>query len=51
VHQAASRGSERLLRAVLAAGGERTARDRSGATPVDVARSRGRAKLVKLLSA
>jgi ankyrin repeat protein len=51
VHQAASRGSERLLRAVLAASGDRRARDRSGSTPLDVARSRGRAKLVKLLSA
>jgi ankyrin repeat protein len=38
VHQAASRGNARLLRAVLDAGGERRRKDRQGKLPRDIAR-------------
>jgi ankyrin repeat protein len=50
VHQAASRGGERMLRALLAKGGDASLRDSDGLTPLDVARSRGRPALVELLS-
>jgi len=39
VHQAASRGNGRLLRAVLAAGGHTHFHDKQGNTPADLARS------------
>jgi ankyrin repeat protein len=47
VHQAASRGNERMLRAVIEAGGDPRRRDRKGQTPRDVSRSD---KLAALLS-
>lgn len=50
VHQAASRGNERLLRAVLDAGGDVRRRDKQGMTPVDVAKSMRRGKLLAMMS-
>lgn len=50
VHQAASRGNERMLRAVLDAGGDLTRRDNSGRTPLNVAKMMNRRKLIPLLS-
>jgi ankyrin repeat protein len=50
VHQAASRGNERLMQAVLEAGGDPSRGDKDGDTPLDVARARLRPKLVKLLN-
>ena len=50
VHQAASRGNERMMRAVLDAGGDLTRRDKQGLTPFDIAKSAGRSKLMPLLS-
>lgn len=38
-HQAASRGNARLLKAVIEAGADLSQRDRSGRTPLDVART------------
>jgi len=49
VHQAASRGNERMLRAVLDAGGDLNRRDRQGRTPLDVAAMSGRKKLIPML--
>jgi len=49
VHQAASRGNERMLRAVVDAGGDLKRRDRLGRTPRDVAAAAGRKKLIPLL--
>jgi ankyrin repeat protein len=40
VHQAASRGNARLLRAVLEAGGDENRRDHEGFTPGDIAKAR-----------
>lgn len=51
VHQAASRGNERMMRAVLEAGGDLTRQDKSGATPLDIAKAMGRGKLVALMAA
>lgn len=51
VHQAASRGNARVLKAVLDAGGDLKQRDHLGATPLDVARTMARTKLVPLLTA
>jgi ankyrin repeat protein len=51
VHQAASRGNARIMRAVLDAGGGLGRRDKQGRTPVDVARLMGREKLLALMSA
>jgi ankyrin repeat protein len=51
VHQAASRGNARIMRAVLDAGGDLGRRDKQGRTPIDVARSMGRDKLLALMSA
>lgn len=48
LHQAASRGNERLFRALLERGGDAGARGAAGETPLDVARGKGRAKLVAL---
>jgi ankyrin repeat protein len=50
VHQAASRGNERMLRAVLEAGGDLTQRDNQGFIPFDIAKTAGRSKLMPLLS-
>jgi ankyrin repeat protein len=44
VHQAASRGNVNMLKAVLAAGGDASARDAEGLTPRDVARNTATAK-------
>lgn len=49
VHQAASRGNERMLRAALAAGGDRTARSKEGQTPVDVARQALKPNMLAIL--
>jgi hypothetical protein len=38
-----------MLKAVLASGGDRSKKDRSGNTPRDVAKVMGRTKLVPLL--
>ncbi len=51
VHQAASRGNERMMRAVLQAGGDLTRRDKSGDTPMDIAKAMGRGKLVAMMAA
>ena len=48
VHQAASRGNARMMRAVLDAGGDLRRRDKHGRTPVDIARAPGRDKLVAM---
>jgi ankyrin repeat protein len=50
VHQATSRGNERMLRSVLEAGGDVTRRDKLGRTPLDVAKIMKRAKLIPMLS-
>jgi ankyrin repeat protein len=47
VHQAASRGNERMWRAVLEAGGDLHRRDDTGDTPGDVAEMAGKTKLLK----
>ena len=47
VHQAASRGNARMLRAVLDGGGDPERRDREGRTPHDVTRS---AKVAAMLA-
>jgi ankyrin repeat protein len=47
VHQAASRGNENALRAVLKAGGDATRRDQSGRSPRDLAT---KSKLAELLA-
>jgi ankyrin repeat protein len=49
VHQAASRGNARLLRAVLEAGGDRSRKDQDGGTPLDVARSMRRFEMAEIL--
>ena len=49
VHQAVSRGNERLLRALLEHGGDRTARNAAGKTPLHLARAKGKAKIVAVL--
>jgi ankyrin repeat protein len=46
VHQAASRGNERVWRAVLEAGGDLKRRDKGGDMPLDVAEAMGRMKLL-----
>jgi ankyrin repeat protein len=48
VHQAASRGNVRILRAVLDAGGDPKRRDKEGRTPRDVTMSD---KLAEMLAA
>jgi ankyrin repeat protein len=47
VHQAASRGNERALRAVLDAGGEKARRDKSGQVPRDLTKSGKVAEMLK----
>jgi ankyrin repeat protein len=49
VHQAASRGNEKMLREVLDAGGDTTRKDNNGDTPLIVALARGRPKIIALL--
>jgi len=51
VHQAASRGNARMMRAVLDAGGDLGRCDKQGRTPIDIARSMDRDKLLALMSA
>jgi len=46
VHQAASRGNQRMLRAVLDAGGDLSVRDKEGNTPRDIA---SREKLIAMM--
>lgn len=50
VHQAASRGNERMMRAVLDAGGNPSLRDKAGRSALDIARAAGRTKLVAMMS-
>lgn len=45
VHQAASRGNERILRALLGAGGDPQRKDKQGRTPLDITRGARRPKL------
>ena len=49
VHQAASRGNARMLRAVLDAGGDSTLRDHQGHTPVDIAQWKKVGKLAETM--
>ncbi|HUI57285.1 MAG TPA: ankyrin repeat domain-containing protein [Bryobacteraceae bacterium] len=51
VHQAASRGNARMLRAVLDAGGDMSVGDKQNCTPLEVARFRRREKLAAMMSA
>ncbi len=51
VHQAASRGNQRMMRAVLDAGGDVTRRDKQGNTPRDIAEMMGRDKMAAALQA
>ena len=50
VHQAASRGNARLLRAVLDGGGDLTIRDKQRNTPLEIARLMKREKLYAMMS-
>jgi len=50
VHQAGSRDNERLMKAVLEAGGDRRRKDKTGDTPFDVAHRMEQPKLFALLS-
>jgi ankyrin repeat protein len=50
VHQAASRGNEQMLKAVLAAGGDRSRKGNAGESPAEIARARRRSKLVAILA-
>lgn len=49
LHQAASRGNQRMLEDLLAAGADMSRRDRTGRTARDVARARGRNRLAAIL--
>jgi ankyrin repeat protein len=42
LHQAASRGNERMMRALIDAGGDVARRNKEGLTPADVAKSAGK---------
>jgi len=46
LHQAVSRGNERMLRALLEAGGDPRGKDAEGVTPFEMAVAKGRKKLV-----
>jgi ankyrin repeat protein len=48
VHQAASRGNERMMEAVLAAGGDPARKDAQGLTPLAIAVEKKHIKLVSL---
>jgi hypothetical protein len=50
VHQAASRGNEKILKAVLAAGGDRRKKTLEGETPAKVAESMSQPKMYALLT-
>jgi len=50
VHQAASRGNERMMRAILAAGGDRTKLDLQGLPPWKVAMLARKPKMMELLA-
>ncbi len=50
VHQAASRGNERLMRAILEAGGDRTRLDKEGLAPWKVAMLARKPKMMELLA-
>jgi ankyrin repeat protein len=50
VHQAASRGNEQMLKAVLAAGGDASRKGNAGETPAEIARARRRGKLAAMLA-
>ncbi len=50
VHQAVSRGNERMLGAVLEADGDLKRRDNQGRTPLDIAKIMNRRKLIPMLS-
>ena len=50
LHQAASRGNEKMLRACLAAGGDRKAMDRAGLTPLGVAVVMNRPRMAEILA-
>jgi ankyrin repeat protein len=49
-HQAASRGNARLLKAVIDAGADLARRDKSNGTPLDLARSLKRDKLLAMMA-
>ncbi|MBK7644594.1 MAG: ankyrin repeat domain-containing protein [Planctomycetes bacterium] len=49
VHQAASRGNERMMRAILAAGGDLGVKDKQGLTPLSVALLARKPKMLELL--
>ena len=48
LHQAASRGNERRMRALLAAGGDRARKDANGHTPLAIAVLARKARMVEL---
>ncbi|HSO76671.1 MAG TPA: ankyrin repeat domain-containing protein, partial [Blastocatellia bacterium] len=50
VHQAASRGNEKMMKAVLLFGGDSGLKDKEGNTPLDVARAKRHPKLVAILT-
>jgi ankyrin repeat protein len=50
VHQAASRGNEKMMKAVLHAGGDSGLKDKDGNTPLDIARAKRHPKLVAILT-
>ncbi len=50
VHQAASRGNERMMRALLESGGDTSHRNNEGNTPADIARSMRREKLSAMIA-
>jgi ankyrin repeat protein len=49
IHQAASRGNVKILEDLIAAGGDLTRRDNSGHTPLDIARAKPIARLIKAM--
>ena len=49
-HQAASRGNERMMRAVIQAGADLQRRDKQGYTPLAIAQTSGRKKLAPLIA-
>lgn len=49
MHQAVSRGNDRLVRALLEKGADLSAKDANGATPYDLAQAMRRAKVVEAL--
>jgi ankyrin repeat protein len=49
-HQAASRGNERMLQAVLDAGGDRDRKSKEGHMPLDIAKLQRAVKTVKYLT-